>query len=278
MPNGDTKIGIVETRRLVGIVEGIERLPAVATLDWCDRAARVLAPVCDPAIVLVTLAAVDTHGRVVNHDCVGVGGRGVEVLRLDEVTGVGSRIATLRALASETESIIPLTVELETESGTALLGEAGSRWKDAPIARPWAGLDVAAPLVGMVRVDARTSIIVQIAPVAGQAAAGEHELMLRAILPPLARRAALALCLFHESSKQWLTVREQLVLEHLTLGKSVPEIAEAIGRSHYTVHDHVKALHRKLDASSRGQLVARALGHPGLGKIDLPPPAPPPGE
>jgi hypothetical protein len=27
------------------------------------------------------------------------------------------------------------------------------------------------------------------------------------------------------------------------------------------VHDHVKSLHRKLNASSRGQLIARALGH-----------------
>jgi hypothetical protein len=31
----------------------------------------------------------------------------------------------------------------------------------------------------------------------------------------------------------------------------------------YTVHDHVKSLHKKLNANNRGQLVARALGHLG---------------
>ncbi|MEL6741849.1 MAG: helix-turn-helix transcriptional regulator, partial [Planctomycetota bacterium] len=63
------------------------------------------------------------------------------------------------------------------------------------------------------------------------------------------------------SSTRWLTAREQEVLEKLTLGMSVREIAETIGRSPHTVHDHVKSLHRKLNATSRGELVARALGY-----------------
>jgi len=80
-------------------------------------------------------------------------------------------------------------------------------------------------------------------------------------MPRLARRAALALGLRRTSSGSWLTGREQQVLEQLTLGRSVREIAEDIGRSPHTVHDHVKSLHRKLSASSRGELVARALGY-----------------
>jgi DNA-binding NarL/FixJ family response regulator len=60
---------------------------------------------------------------------------------------------------------------------------------------------------------------------------------------------------------QWLTPREQVILQHLLLGKSVREIAAELERSPHTVHDHVKALHRKLNASSRGELVARALGY-----------------
>ena len=62
-------------------------------------------------------------------------------------------------------------------------------------------------------------------------------------------------------SSHWLTQREQVILRHLLLGKSVREIADELGRSPHTVHDHVKSLHRKLNASSRGELVARALGH-----------------
>ena len=53
------------------------------------------------------------------------------------------------------------------------------------------------------------------------------------------------------------------VLEQLILGKSVREIAEMIQRSPHTVHDHVKNLHRKLGATSRGALIARALGRLG---------------
>jgi DNA-binding CsgD family transcriptional regulator len=46
----------------------------------------------------------------------------------------------------------------------------------------------------------------------------------------------------------------------LTLGYSIREIAELLHLSHHTVQDHVKHLHSKLDASNRGELVARALG------------------
>lgn len=67
---------------------------------------------------------------------------------------------------------------------------------------------------------------------------------------------------FKPNPFQWLTQREQTILDHLVEGKSVRVIAECIGRSPHTVHDHVKNLHRKLNACSRGQLIARALGHP----------------
>ncbi|MGJ8637190.1 MAG: response regulator transcription factor [Phycisphaerales bacterium] len=67
---------------------------------------------------------------------------------------------------------------------------------------------------------------------------------------------------FNPTPYQWLTQREQTILDQLVEGKSVRVIAECIGRSPHTVHDHVKNLHRKLNACSRGQLIARAIGHP----------------
>ena len=51
-----------------------------------------------------------------------------------------------------------------------------------------------------------------------------------------------------------------MILVELVSGASVREIAERIDRSPHTVHDHVKSLHRKLNASSRGELVSRYLG------------------
>jgi len=57
----------------------------------------------------------------------------------------------------------------------------------------------------------------------------------------------------------WLSSREASVLEGLVLGKSVAEIAADLSRSPHTVHDHAKALHRKLGVRSRAELVARAI-------------------
>lgn len=90
-----------------------------------------------------------------------------------------------------------------------------------------------------------------------------HSDVLAACLPLLARKAARALERTWLDRGSWLSEREKLVLEHLIIGRSVPEIATELGRSHHTVHDNVKSLHRKLSASTRGELIARALGLAG---------------
>ncbi len=63
----------------------------------------------------------------------------------------------------------------------------------------------------------------------------------------------------------WLTEKERAVLERIVRGESVIEIARAIGRSRYTVHDHVKSLHRKLGVHTRAALV-------GCATLGVPPP------
>jgi DNA-binding CsgD family transcriptional regulator len=88
-----------------------------------------------------------------------------------------------------------------------------------------------------------------------------REGIVTAAMPVLARRALVAVGAGRTSSGDWLTAREQLVLERLALGMSVADIAAETGRSTHTVHDHVKSLHKKLGASSRGELISRALGH-----------------
>lgn len=84
--------------------------------------------------------------------------------------------------------------------------------------------------------------------------------VLSACLPLVARKASLALDRTWTDKGRWLSNREKLVLEQLIIGRSVPEIAAVLQRSHHTVHDNVKSLHRKLAASTRGELIARALG------------------
>ncbi|MBA4040163.1 MAG: hypothetical protein C0468_07595, partial [Planctomyces sp.] len=85
--------------------------------------------------------------------------------------------------------------------------------------------------------------------------------VLAAALPVLARRAVRAFGSGAFDRAALLTTREEHVLWRLVAGDRVPRIAAELGRSVYTVHDHVKNLHRKLGASSRGGLVARTLGH-----------------
>ncbi len=63
-----------------------------------------------------------------------------------------------------------------------------------------------------------------------------------------------------EGAPRWLTLAETRVLNALMLGMTEGEAATAIGRSVSTVHDHVKAIHRKTGVSTRGELVARMSG------------------
>jgi DNA-binding NarL/FixJ family response regulator len=48
---------------------------------------------------------------------------------------------------------------------------------------------------------------------------------------------------------------QRVVLEYLLEGLTEPQIAERIGRSRHTVHDHTKAIYASLGVSSRVHLV-----------------------
>jgi DNA-binding NarL/FixJ family response regulator len=104
-------------------------------------------------------------------------------------------------------------------------------------------------------------LIVEIGISSGTMLPLEAAAVLTVVLPLMARRLVTAIGEAPTSSSDWLTQKEQVVLNHLLMGKSVREIAQELERSQHTVHDHVKSLHRKLRANSRGELVARALGH-----------------
>ena len=56
---------------------------------------------------------------------------------------------------------------------------------------------------------------------------------------------------------------QQRVLELLLAGLTEPQIAERIGRSRHTVHDHTKAIYAALRVSNRVQLVLMFSGTPG---------------
>ncbi|MEM6553185.1 MAG: helix-turn-helix transcriptional regulator [Planctomycetota bacterium] len=59
-----------------------------------------------------------------------------------------------------------------------------------------------------------------------------------------------------------LSPRENEVLDRLLDGLAPKEIAYALGLSTHTVYSHTKALHRKLEVSSRAELLARFITRP----------------
>ncbi|MBS0196797.1 MAG: response regulator transcription factor [Planctomycetes bacterium] len=52
-----------------------------------------------------------------------------------------------------------------------------------------------------------------------------------------------------------VSTAQQRVLEFLLAGLTEPQIAEKIGRSRHTVHDHTKAIYSALNVNNRVQLV-----------------------
>jgi len=56
-----------------------------------------------------------------------------------------------------------------------------------------------------------------------------------------------------------LTPKEQLVVTYLVDGKSYKKIAESLGNSIDTVRTHIRNIYRKLEVSSKSELVAKHL-------------------
>lgn len=246
--------------RACAVTKALCALPAVATLDWCDRAAACMCLTDEQATALLILGTLEASGRFSRREAVGVAGAPAG-------TGLaGSRMepAALTMLRAQAHRLVGLGLAPPPRGRAAALDQLAPGWRDGPLGRmlaPFPGHVVAAS-IPLGDAEGRSVTVL----LAAGCPAPEAAAVLEATLPILADRASSCL---GGGSRTWLTHREQEVLEQLTLGKSVKEIAEAIGRSPHTVHDHVKSLHRKLGASTRGELIARALGH-------LPTPAPAP--
>ena len=267
-------------RLLGGLARGVDavhRLPAVATLDWCDRAAWAAAALFEPALAVVTVGTLSESGELTVNEVSGVAAR-LPLPQADRarpvkryafgIRGEDGRVGTLRVRAARLKKLgIRIPFEDRRQPIAELLedlpGAEAVRMGDLP--KLWSNLEVDRVAVSVSRlgpVEAGRVIITQVTPLQPHARLTANDArVLAAFAPVLTARAELALGTEPTEQTRWLTQREQMVLDHLTLGKSVRQIADDLGRSPHTVHDHVKGLHRKLGASSRGELIARALGH-----------------
>lgn len=263
------------------VAEHIATLPAVATQDWCDRAAAALLRARRPALALVMIAQVDPTGLIVRHEATGVAGAAnAEVITtvgrtvpqasssIIEINPADPRLARLRASLEQADRLgyRPGSLEAgEVFASTIGAAETGHDWRASPAGRRWDEVGASDVLLAAISLGDHATRRVLVAEV-GLIAQGlrfshEDAEVLHAVMPVLARRAVQAIGEDPSDSGHWLTPKEQVILQHLLLGKSVRQIADELARSPHTVHDHVKSLHRKLNASSRGELVARALGY-----------------
>lgn len=271
-------------RTAVRMTERVCALPAVATQDWCDRAASAVLPIDSPALAAVLVGQVDEHGVIIRTEATGVAG----TYAAEVTTTIGrpqsstnlSPLDPNDALLMRVKTAMAQARELAWGPGSLGVGSARVTSIDrshpgasapAGLLRRWDGVKVSGMLLGATGVgNDRRVLVTEIGLLGSQPSQLEQgAAALEAVLPALSRRAVMAIGLDPSDGAHWLTAREQIILQHLLEGKSVRTIANELGRSPHTVHDHVKSLHRKLNASSRGELVARALGHAGL-RIDDP--------
>lgn len=243
------------------IVAQVCALPAVATQDWCEKAAESLRTIRPSATVAITVASVGMRGELTQLEATGASGLDATGRALEQDALHPEHARTLDWWFDGLASGQRTSVRVSRLSEMA----CGGAWSASGAARRWARAGVTDMTVGLAPMpgySAERCLVAEVGlPPSENALAPWEASLIRAMLPHLAARATLAFGLEPSSPMSRLTQREQQVLEHLALGKSVKQIAMDLARSPHTVHDHVKSLHRKLNASSRGELIARALGH-----------------
>lgn len=265
------EIGLQDQVEIAEAAARIAKLPAIATQDWCDNAAELLLGVRRSAVVTITIAGLpSTAGKSFSVEATG-GASGQSAITAESLARIHSD--TARGLGWSFEQ------EQDQTRGPATLGQQGVRvraarlhelasWSSWPVTtagKRWSRLGITELLVlqATLNNDRPDRVIaVEFGAPRDQPVFGRKEaLAATALLTVLRGRARLAFGPRETSAMTRVTRREQEILEQLTLGRTVREIAQALNRSPHTVHDHVKSLHRKLNASSRGELISRFLGY-----------------
>ncbi len=244
--------------RCSALTQGIGKLPAVPTPDWCDRAALAIATVFPHADVALLLSDMGEGGRIRDVLSVGAAATRHNVTQRSDALDLRVRVEALTGIPWSPDGMrIPEEGDVISRAyaRTDLHGTPHANYLHIPAN----GSLVATAAVVSSDNRARKLITYVILPYATPQAF-ESMMVVRLGTGLLAKLAEVAIGPGPEPV-QWLTNREQEVLDQLVLGHSVKEISEALGRSPHTIHDHVKSLHRKLNANSRGELVAKALGH-----------------
>ncbi|MBL0871236.1 MAG: helix-turn-helix transcriptional regulator [Phycisphaerales bacterium] len=268
------------------VMDTICRLPGVPTHDWCDRAAAGLARLHHPCVALCCIANLDARGFITTLELVGAAAssdsqpvassQGDAIVRGAVSSGIvrDSHLNQARMNIVEGQwlgwNVGTLNEDLWFVSTASQQGLMPGRGPSL-LNRRWEWMNPVDVLLGAVKVPCESGTRMLLVEVAsadpGFRDTTRQAAVVAATLPMLSKRVSQAFDPGSQDRTNWLTPREELVMWHLVAGMKVPQIAALLHRSVYTVHDHVKSLHRKLNANNRGQLVSRALGH--LGPLDM---------
>jgi len=232
-------------------------LPAYPIPDWCERCATALSQAIEDHEIAVTVSRVGNSG----------------LTTVSELSGATDPSLVCREAASGSSNGGGGAAQLGWAIGAHAESARTFRistmphypaWAASPRGSAWKRLGSTDTLVGVHPIGDSTdrALIVEI----GLDRATDHDAsvlarVLEGTVPVIVDRLILALGADPIDPSALLTTREQQVLERLVTGATVRAIATELNRSPHTVHDHVKSLHRKFNASTRGELVARALGH-----------------
>lgn len=237
--------------RALQIASDLSRVPAVPVPDLADRLANALISMCgEDRGVMLQIGRFDGPGGWAC-ESVGMAGRPRELPPNAAMTP--AQFPWPRPPGGESSAIYVVSQPQADQACTKRLAEA--------LALANLGLELAG--LACSRRPASLTVTVQIVgELSYQDASGiaARAWLLRQLLPWLHAIVQIALGEnARMADRSWLTDRERVVLDRIVEGGSVAEIAEALGRSRYTVHDQVKSLHRKLGVHSRAALVGRAI-------------------
>ncbi len=259
---------------IITATEKICALPAIPTQDWATQAATALAAISDTGTVGIMIANIDQSKSSLKPICTGIGNNFTEQTahtsnaneatksqalylrdKLDRVTSLGFKLPE----NTVTRGLVAPFSQLHPQPHTTPIGRIFAAQHLQNLTLAFVPISQKHPGFMMICILAQNSVSSSQSQQPSPQNSSTTETLAQ-LLPILSRKAEIALEHVH-NPKAWLTDREHEILEQLILGHSVRVIAEHLGRSAHTVHDHVKNLHKKLNASSRGELIAKALGH-----------------
>ncbi len=251
-------------QRLASAVYRISALPSAPTFDWPTTAADALSQLAPSAAFAVIIANINPATSKIHTEASGVNANTNHPATANPYE---SR-STLDRLGAISQRHAPnlSTNALITDASTLL-----PHWHASEPSTPWRSTLPQRTLIGCASLTKHTnselpaaSQLITLICIAAPSPTTADQIdtdMFASAVSTLAHKATTINNAQPNSSINWLTQREQTILNQLILGCSVREIAEHINRSPHTVHDHVKNLHKKLNASSRGELIAKSLGY-----------------